>query len=96
MERDDRVPIEETEEPAGLEERDLVQSALGGLRRRLDQKLKQGFAGKLHFGAQTEAAIAIKAGDAPEVESFSIADRLRIATAAAEAGSADEPVEPAA
>ena len=62
----------------------------------LDAELKQSFTGQFHFGAQSQAAIAVEASDAPEIEGLAIADGFRIATTAAQAGAPDEAIDGAA
>ena len=61
-----------------------------------DDELEQGFARHLHFRAEGEAAVAIVAYDAPEIEGFAIADGFGIAASSAQARTSRELIEPAA
>ena len=95
VQRDDRVPVGQAEEAAGLEQRRLAERAVGVVDGG-DFEFQLRFAGEFHFGAQRQAPVPRNAGDAPEVEGFTESNAFGIAAAAAKARAADEPVEPSA
>ncbi len=95
VQRDDRVPVGQAEQAAGLEQRRLAERAVGVVDGG-DLEFQLRLTGEFHFGAERQTAVPGDAGDAPEVERFPESNALGITTAAAETGAADEPVEPAA
>ena len=80
--RGDGVPIQDPEQAFGAEQRGLAEAG-AAVRQLLKLEFELGFAGKFHFGAQSEAVILAEVGDAPEVEGFAVAEVAGVASSAA-------------
>ena len=95
MERPERVPVQQPEQPGGIEDGCLRDDRAAVLVRR-HLELQPGAAGYLHLGAEPQQPVLLERLDAPEIDRIAHPEACRVTAAPAQSRAADENIEQAA